>query len=187
MTAPTNTESPFELSALTIQEYESLFHEYYQWLCLQAFRITDDWHTSEDIVQEFFINCWQKRSDIVIRESWKAFASRSVKNATFNYLKKEGRRIKHEATAGTADAESDVIRMDMPVTNTEENYLRVLNVVNNMPEQRRKVFLLSIDKKYSEIATELDISINTVKMHLKLAYQELRNILTLLLIFLNFF
>ena len=45
-----------------------------------------------------------------------------------------------------------------------------------MPEECRKVFLLSRygDKSYAEIADELNISVNTVKYHIKKALSLLR-------------
>jgi len=182
-----HTDGQFTLSTLTIQEFESLFHEYYQWLCLQTFKIADDWHASEDIVQEFFTKCWHNRSAIVIKESWKAFALRSVKNAALNYLKKEDVRNKHETAALSAGPEEGVISPDIPADSADEKYLRLLKAIDNMPEQRKKVFLLSLDKTYAETANELNISINTVKMHLKLAYNELRTMLPWLIIFLKLF
>ena len=186
MKVPNHTDGQFSLSSITIQEFESLFHEYYQWLCLQAFKIADDWHASEDIVQEFFTKCWQNRSALVIRESWKAFALRSVKNAALNYLKKEDRREKHETASQPNGAEEDAISQSHQVDGKDERYLRLLQAIDQMPEQRKKVFLLSLDRTYTQIANDLNISINTVKMHLKLAYSELRNMLPWLLILLNY-
>jgi RNA polymerase sigma-70 factor (ECF subfamily) len=187
MKVPNHTDGQFSLSTITIQEFESLFHEYYQWLCLQAFKIADDWPASEDIVQEFFTKCWQNRSAIVIRESWKAFALRSVKNAALNYLKKEDRRMKHETASGPAGAMNGNLPPDNQADAADERYLRLLQAIDQMPEQRKKVFLLSLDSTYAEVANELNISINTVKMHLKLAYNELRNMIPWLLLFLKLF
>ena len=175
-------DGPLDLSAMGIREYESLFRQYYQWLCLQAFKIADDWHASEDIVQEFFVKCWQNRASIHIRESWKAFACRSVKNSALNYLKKENTRIKHE-TASHSTVPEAVVPLVAPINESDERYLRLLMAISQLPEQRKKVFLLSRQEmKYADIAKELGISINTVKMHLRLAYQELRNALRFLII-----
>jgi RNA polymerase sigma-70 factor (ECF subfamily) len=51
-----------------------------------------------------------------------------------------------------------------------------LLAVQRLPEQRRKIFLLSNGDgyKYSEIAEQLNISLNTVKTQLKKAYETLR-------------
>lgn len=187
MKAPNHTDGQFTFSTLTMQEFAALFHEHYQWLCLQAYKIVDDWHASEDIVQEFFTKCWQNRSAITIKESWRAFGARSVKNAALNYLKKEDTRTRHETAATPSGMEENVVPLDVPLNSVDEKYFRLLKAIDNMPEQRKRVFLLSIDKTYAEVASELNISINTVKMHLKLAYNELRTMLPWLLLFFKLF
>ena len=63
-------------------------------------------------------------------------------------------------------------------------------VVQELPQQCLKVFLISNleEKKYSEIADELGISINTVKSHITKAYRMIRqqiplDLSTILLLF----
>ena len=185
--APFN-DGPIDLSSLERKDYEALFHQYYQWLCLQANKITQDWHASEDIVQEFFAKCWQNRASLQIRESFGGFAVVSVRNAALNYLKKENTRLKHEtASFSTFSSEETPSPAGQP-DESDQRYLQIITAINNLPEQRRKAFILSRqhNMKYVEIAAELGISVNTVKMHLRLAYNELRNVLGLLLPFFFF-
>ena len=53
---------------------------------------------------------------------------------------------------------------------------KIEDIIREMPEECRKVFLLSRygDKSYAEIADELNISVNTVKYHIKKALSLLR-------------
>jgi RNA polymerase sigma-70 factor (ECF subfamily) len=62
------------------------------------------------------------------------------------------------------------------VESREKQYNALWEALNKMPEQRRKVFLMSNqDKvKYKDIALQLGISVNTVKTHIRLALQFLR-------------
>lgn len=189
MAAAHFNDGPIDLSALERKDYESLFHQYYQWLCLQAYKITEDWHAAEDIVQDFFAKCWQNRASLQIKETFGGYALVSVRNAALNYLKKESTRLKHEtASFSTFSAEEMPSPASQP-DETDQRYLQIIAAINNLPEQRRKAFILSRqhNKKYAEIALELGISVNTVKMHLRLAYQELRHLLKLLLPFILFF
>jgi RNA polymerase sigma-70 factor (ECF subfamily) len=185
MAVPFN-DGPIDLSSLERKDYELLFHQYYQWLCLQAYKITEDWHAGEDLVQDFFAKCWQNRATLQIRETFGGFALVSVRNAALNYLKKESTRLKHETASFSA------LSNELPAAQpdeTDQRYLQIINAINNLPEQRRKAFILSRqqNKKYAEIAAELGISVNTVKMHLRLAYQELRELLKLMLPFILYF
>jgi RNA polymerase sigma-70 factor (ECF subfamily) len=188
MAAAPSNDGPIDLSSLERKEYEALFHQYYQWLCLQANKITEDWQASEDIVQEFFAKCWQNRASLQIRESFSGFAVISVRNAALNYLKKENTRLKHETASSSVFSSEETPSPAGQPDDLDQRYLQIITAVNNLPEQRRKAFILSRqhNKKYAEIASELGISVNTVKMHLRLAYNELRNVLGLLLPFFFF-
>lgn len=180
-------DGPFNLASLDIREFESLFQQHYQWLCLLCYKTTGNWNEAEDLVQDFFVRCWQKRESIVIKESWKAFAARSVKNAALNQLQKENIRHKHE-NAALYSTES--LKEDTEADTAEEQrYLNLITAINQLPEQRRKVFLLSRrpDLRYTDIASMLGISVNTVKMHVRLSYQELREVLKSVLIIFYFF
>ena len=182
-------DGPVDLSALDRKGYESLFHQYYQWLCLQAFKITSDWHAGEDIVQDFFAKCWQNRMSLQIRDSFAAFALVSVRNSALNYLKKENTRLRHETASSSTEESNDIPVQPGQPDETDRRYLAIINAINQLPEQRRKAFILSRQRhmKYADIAVELGISVNTVKMHIRLAYQELRGLLKLLLPFFTFF
>ncbi len=180
-------DGPFSLASLDIREFESLFQQYYRWLCLLCFRITGNWNEAEDIVQDFFARCWQNRDSIAIRESWKAFAARSVKNAALNQIRKENIRHKHEtASQHNTEAEQEDTGVE---AEEEQRYLDLLAAIDRLPEQRRKIFILSRrpDMRYADIASLMGISVNTVKMHVRLSYQELRKVLNSALVFFYFF
>jgi len=189
MAAAQFNHGPIDLSALDKKDYELLFHQHYQWLCLQACRITADWDAAEDIVQEFFARCWQNRMSIGAKESFAAFALVSVRNATLNYLKKESTRQKHETASFAAFSDPEASSLPAHSEEADQRYLRIIQAVNNLPEQRRKAFILSRQQnmKYADIARELGISVNTVKMHIRLAYRELRDFFKILIPFLSFF
>lgn len=180
-------DGPFNLASLGVREFESLFQQHYQWLCLLCYKINGNWNEAEDLVQEFFVRCWQKRESIVIRESWNAFAARSVKNAALNQLQKDDIRHKHETAA--QDNTASLNENADQDTGEDERYFRLITAINQLPEQRRKVFLLSRrpDLRYTDIAVQLGISVNTVKMHMRLSYQELRKVLKTSLIFFYLF
>lgn len=58
----------------------------------------------------------------------------------------------------------------------EELEQKIYDVVDSFPVECRRVFLLSRERglKYEQIALELDISVNTVKYHMKNALMKLR-------------
>jgi len=153
--------------------FEEQFKVHYELLCRTAFYIVLDADAARDIVQDFFMYCWNKREDILITHDFKNYALRSVRNASLRYLQKSGKVLLDEIKI------IEQISEYFPGENIEEENKRneaLWTAVTQMPDQRRKVFLMSNQEglKYKDIADKLGISVNTVKTQIKLALQFLR-------------
>ncbi|MGE7774557.1 RNA polymerase sigma-70 factor [Chitinophaga sp. NPDC101104] len=153
--------------------FEDLFRQHYSALCRIAFYVVEDEEAARDIVQDFFLYCWNKKDELVINVGFPGYAARSVKNASLNYIKRAG-RISFEMTDELAETVADAA--DESSEAEEIRNAALWAAISRLPQQRRTVFLLSNRDglKYADIAVQLDISINTVKTHIKLAYQFLR-------------
>ena len=59
----------------------------------------------------------------------------------------------------------------------DERYARVEEKLAQLPDKQREVFLKCVveEKKYQEVADELDVSINTIKKHMSRALKFLRD------------
>ncbi len=68
--------------------FEILFRYYYPGLVVFASQITLDKDEAAEIVQDFFVRLWEKRSGIKDNSSLKSYFFTSVKNRSLNYLKK---------------------------------------------------------------------------------------------------
>lgn len=154
--------------------YAYLFSEYYTWLCNYVFKLTNDKIVAEDLVQEVFINLWKKREKIEIKSSIKSYLFKSCHNQFLQYVRKE--KIRTDFL--------NSIRQDVLFTSYEkesqeiyENKIEKLNsLIGELPPRCKQVFVLSKihNKKYKEIAKELNISIKTVENHISKAYNFLR-------------
>jgi len=172
---------------------EALFREHYQALCLSANFIVTDVEAAKDIVQEFFCYCWNKRGQLGLIHDFRHYAARAVKNACLNYLKQSKKNIPYDRLFGEAlSADDTAEREDQQTRAAREQAL--WSAIARLPEQRRIIFLLSNkdDLSYAQIADRLDISVNTVKTQIRLAYQFLRQecawiLVTWILIFINNF
>lgn len=155
---------------------EPLFREHYSFLCAVAYKVVEDEEASKDIVQNFFLYCLDKISSLDIQVSFKSYAFRAVRNAALS-AKKKSKKV---------DYNNELMKQNtgnlawMPEQDSEEletaRDLILWQIIGQMPEKRRHVFLLSNKDglKYTEIAAQLDISVNTVKTHIKLSYEFLR-------------
>jgi RNA polymerase sigma-70 factor (family 1) len=169
---------------MTKEEFESMFLSQYEILCSLAYQITRDKHIAEDIVQDFFYHFWNAHRDKVIMSSFAGYAFKAIRNRSLDFLRNNNRVIHEEELADdrAENAGEELQHLEAK----EALYLRLELEIMNLPEQRRRIFLMSTREglKYREIAEQLDLSINTVKTHIKLAYQQLRtSCLPALLIF----
>lgn len=153
--------------------FEELFRLHYTFLCATAFHVLKDEAAAKDIVQDFFLYCWDKRDAIQIRVDFRHYAVRAVRNACINYIKKAG-KVSFELPEALEQAVDTSEAEDTEALAGRDAALWA--AIERLPTQRRHIFLLSNRDgfKYQDIADQLNISINTVKTQIKLAYQTLR-------------
>ncbi|MFY0671993.1 MAG: RNA polymerase sigma-70 factor [Bacteroidia bacterium] len=169
-----NNEDSLLVSAISNGSYnafEKVFKSYYNQLCAFAIGFLKDKDATEELVQQVFFNYWEKREQIKIQTSIKAYLYQSVRNASFNALKHE--QVKAQAHIELSQTDEGEIDYDIE---QNEMAIAINNAVEKMPAERRRIFKLSKyeDKKYREIAAELDISIKTVENQMGKALKFLR-------------
>ena len=155
--------------------FEKLFKMYYRYLCNFASKIIEDDIAAEEIVQDFFVKFWERRTELSVESSLKNYLFRSVKNLCLNYIKHNNIKLQH-AQKVISESES---------SNYNHNYIEVdlaadiAKSIEELPEKRREIFRLSREEglKYREIAEKLNISIKTVEAQMSLAIKSLRDIL----------
>lgn len=161
-----------------IRSFEVVFRLYYAPLVVFAMRWITDRDEAQSIVQDVFVGFWEKRSVLNVR-SLVAYLRVSVRNRCMNVLKH--RQVVYDYERKQCDGMLSVSHWD-DETDEQDNYqMQILQkAIENLPEQRRKVFLLSRveGKKYREIAEMLNISPKTVEAHMGKALQFLRTSLS---------
>lgn len=158
-----------------LSKIEDLFREHYTFLCTVADNVVVDEDISKDIVQNFFLYCLDHISALDIT-SFKSYAFRAVKNAALSY-KKRAKKVDYNTELVQQKAKNEHLVCENELEEHESlRNLELWKIIGQMPEKRRLVFLLSNKDglKYTEIAAQLDISVNTVKTHIKLSYEFLR-------------
>ena len=165
---------PYKLS---LKEYRKLFDKLYASLCLFANRYVDDLEVSKDIAQDVFVKIWEDKVAFNNENNTKSYLYTAVKNKSLDYLK--SKRYKSTEKLSTDQIE---------LLQTEPFFLReaviietsqiIDNAINTLPIKCGQIIRLSIKNlSNSEIASELGISINTVKAQKKIAYKRLKPLL----------
>jgi RNA polymerase sigma-70 factor (family 1) len=151
------------------QTYQSLFNNLYPAMCLFSKKFLCESDEAEDIVQEVFIELWNQRQRFESIEQIKAFLYLSVKNRCLNFLKHLRVREKFVNNMAAAEQFFEEYVLETEVVQ------HIYNAINGLPAQRKKIIILSMGGlKNNEIATDMKVSINTVKLQKKIAYRQLR-------------
>lgn len=162
------------------EEFEKLYFENYAYLCRSMYRFVRDEEITKDIVQDVFLKYWQKIHALRITESPKAYLQRGCINQALNYLKEKERREDREQSYAheTSTLADNANRPDHAYL-THETSATIDRTINQLPQACRNAFLLSRYelKSYKEIATLLNISVNTVEKHIGKALKKLREVI----------
>ena len=141
---------------------------------------------AEDIAQDIFVKLWEKPDLWLEREKLDSYLYTVVRNHIYNFLK-------HKAVEyDYLDVAAEKMRMaelGLPTPDDEfcahELELFVQMALERMPEQRRRVFLMSREEGMTspEIAEKLNVSVRTVEQHIYKALQDLKKIILFLFFF----
>jgi len=153
--------------------FKDLFDHYFSALAAFGYKYIPDPPIVEDMVQEAFIACWEKRADFSHINALKSFLYTSVRNKCLNHLKHQAVQKKHEG-ALVYELESDLHFTNHVI---EEETFNLLHAeIRDLPRSAQEIMMLALNGlKNQEIAEELNISLNTVKTQKKIAYSKLKD------------
>lgn len=152
--------------------FHELFREFYSALVMYAMKYVAVQEEAEDIVQDVFVNVWEKKEEFLSYQSFRVYLYRSVRNACLNVTKHKQVEKKYAASKEMnpeipEDGDYDWVK--------EEIYRELFKIVDELPLRCREVFLLSLDgHKNEEIAAQLHITLLTVKTQKKKALRYIR-------------
>lgn len=166
------------------KSFEDLFKKIHSSICYYAYYLINDYSVAEDIVEDVLLNIWNNRENINIKSSLKSYIFKSVHNQAINVLL--NRKIKKNSVNELISEEKWQFLMEVIICDDEiiekiesqETENRIHEIINTLPEQRRKIFILSRfeGKTNLEIADSLNISVSTVKTHIYRALESIKTI-----------
>ncbi len=149
-----------------------MFRTYFTSLCYFAQKYIPDLDTSKEIVHSIFISIWEKREEFDFEKSAKSYLFTSVYNRCMNYIRDQKKFVDSE--------NSNIILVQGSINNDHleaaELEDRIWRAINTLPEKCREIFVLNRfeDKKYADIADQLNISVKTVESQMSKALRVLR-------------
>ena len=129
---------------------------------------------TENIVQDIFLMLWEKREVLDIKVGLGPYLFTLVKNKCLDFLRHEkiGKEFAEEY-----EAKQIALEQLNDTFSSDEDVEKILTAaIHSLPERCRTIFIKSRveEKKYKEIAEELNISINTVENQMSIALKKLR-------------
>ncbi|MGQ8334999.1 RNA polymerase sigma-70 factor [Sunxiuqinia sp. A32] len=167
-----NNSTQTNLILTNVSSFENFFKRNYALACLVAMKYLKDEQKAEDIVQEVFINLWQKRDELNIHSNLKQYLLNAVRNKSLNLLQREHKfdDLTSQNMDGAILEEPDLKFSD------EELSVKISESIDLLPPQCRKIFMMAYldNLTYKEIANTLNLSKNTIKTQMGIAYKILR-------------
>lgn len=145
------------------QAFTIIFERYWQVLFAVAYRRLEDEPVAQDMVQEVFMNIWDKRKDLnITTENLEFYLLRSIKNKVINYYSSQ--QVKQDVLRNV------MYRMQM-IVNEQYDHSKYIELerfvddeVDNFPNTMKAIFLMKSDgHSIKSIAEKLNIAEQTVK------------------------
>ena len=149
--------------------FKKLFDSFFGASCAFVKHYIPEHEAVEDVVQETFINLWEKRGICTDMVYFKAYLYKSLRNNALFYLRQH--RVNEEVDPRLEDNTESVLNVMIE----EEVHREIIAAISKLPKERRRVVELSMAGfSQEEIAEKMAISVNTVKTIKLRAYRVLR-------------
>ncbi|HEY0055584.1 MAG TPA: RNA polymerase sigma-70 factor [Pedobacter sp.] len=154
--------------------FKQLFDQYWRRIHGIALKLSKSPDIAEEMVQDIFLKIWLKRASLLDINSFEAYLVTVARNHILNELRK---KVKEEPFTqhllsylkdSSSNPEQNIIKKE-----TEQ---LVDAAVDTLPSQQKAVFKLSREGllTHKEISEKLQISANTVKVHMNKALKGIR-------------
>lgn len=158
--------------------FNTLFYRYWDRLYKTVLAKTDESQTAFDIVQDVFVQLWQQRNNLEIRESLPQYLSGIVRNKIFNYYRttrRQNEQLKQLNTLLSVTEETEHYTIN--VKEELEKEMAWEQAVDNLPGRMKEIYILRSRHQYSfrNIAESLNIKQQTAKNAFSRATELLRD------------
>lgn len=155
--------------------FEELYNRYWKKLLVQALIKLRSEVEAEEVVQDVFIDLWERRENIEIRKTFHTYIASCVKYQILARLARQRKYAVFEQELRLAIAEE--VSLTENWMDYETTRRQIEQTVLGLPEKCQLVFRLSReeDRSQKEIAEALGISVKTVEAHISKALKVIRS------------
>ena len=166
-----------QLKEGSITAFDEIFDRYADPILTYIRGRLDGAAEADDVLQEVFMRLWHKRQSIIIHSSFRNYLYTIVQHCISDHL----RASKRKRYTLTADLQEPT--EERPQPDDQYQYKQVYHIwkgaMNKLPGQMRRIYAMKNEEQLSvkEIASELQLSEQTVKNQLHTAGQRIVKIL----------
>ncbi|MFT4092004.1 MAG: RNA polymerase sigma-70 factor [Niabella sp.] len=156
------------------QAFTALFNHYQPFVFGFGKRVTRSEELALDIVQEVFMKLWQSRERMTEVEVFGAYLNRLVRNHSLNVLRQLSRQVQSNSDGLLTKEEPDSTTLEQ--LDYKEIVNTVAEAVETLSPQQKMAYQLCHQQglKYEEAAEKMQISPQTVHVHIKYALAKIR-------------
>lgn len=170
---PSEKELLLRLREGDYSAFETIYSKHCRTIGGRLFKLLKSWDLAEDVLQELFIKLWNNRGNIDPEKPLEAYLYRISANLVNDYFRNVSRnkKLAEELWHRISDAYNPFEEMS-----AVDADLELFRSIDQLPDQRKKVFLLcKMEKKsYAEVSRLLQISEAAVNDHITKANRFLK-------------
>jgi len=153
---------------------ETLFRDNFRPLTVYALQFVKDKAVAEDIVQEFFVNLFEKKETFHSKTLDKSYFYKAIHNRCINHQNYQ--QLRREMNPVIQESMNTLPEDPLQLAVFIEFQDKFLGVLEELSPKCRQVFEMSRmeGKENQEIADSLSLSKRTVEKHIYLALKRLR-------------
>lgn len=167
------------------EAFDTLYMAYSPLVERFAYALLKNRSEVDDLSQNIFLKIWEIRDRLDSVKSFRSYLFAMVRHAVMDEMSKR-KRTSADIDFLPESVLKDVSSADALSSMDTRNMMLMVNLaVSLMPEQRRRVFVMSRQDgaSHKKIAETLGISVKTVEYHISKALSTLRDILKIMIFF----
>ncbi|WP_159517997.1 RNA polymerase sigma-70 factor [Sunxiuqinia indica] len=157
-----------------VRAFDELYGLYSQRLYGFAFSMLKNKEDAKEVVQETFLRLWNKKQELNTSHSLKAFLFSIAYNITVDLFRERTKDADFLSQLKNHLSQESNKTDELLIFNELND--RLSNLIAELPEQRKKIYLMSREEGlgHKEIAEKMGIAVKTVENQINLTLKHIR-------------